>query len=287
MKLTKKAILFFLVCLTIIFVPSSVKASPKSIPGTRGTVVEANGTKYELLYNQDSEGNIYEAAIDLGYSDLYDYGGLEHNWWSLALGGTPDTSYVGVLTYSSGYEQPPIYYIHTLDAKKGYFWWSYTIEGDAYVSLYFSLDRDSARLAKTNTSSLIQGVSRIDIRLNWLTERPEEREKEEPEPEPEPEPIPEPDVKGGDGLIDALGKSGTYKDEDIENVGEKIVNIIQIIGVVIAVAVLVLLGFKFVTGSVEERSNIKKSMIPYFVGAILVFATTTIVKVIYYIATIK
>ena len=37
-------------------------------------------------------------------------------------------------------------------------------------------------------------------------------------------------------------------------------------GYIIAIAVIVLLGFKFMIGSVEERSNIKRAMIPYLIS---------------------
>lgn len=37
-------------------------------------------------------------------------------------------------------------------------------------------------------------------------------------------------------------------------------------------------------GSAEEKAEYKKTMIPYLVGAILIFASTTIVNVVYNIA---
>ena len=38
------------------------------------------------------------------------------------------------------------------------------------------------------------------------------------------------------------------------------------------------------TGSVEERAQYKSSMMPYFIGAILVFAASTIAGVVYNMA---
>ena len=37
-------------------------------------------------------------------------------------------------------------------------------------------------------------------------------------------------------------------------------------------------------GSAEEKAEYKKTMIPYLVGAILIFASTTIVNVVYNMA---
>ena len=71
----------------------------------------------------------------------------------------------------------------------------------------------------------------------------------------------------------------------IQNVGEKIMGIVQTAGVVIAVIVLMVLGIKYMMGSAEEKAEYKKTMIPYIVGAILIFAATTIANVVFNFAT--
>lgn len=55
---------------------------------------------------------------------------------------------------------------------------------------------------------------------------------------------------------------------------------IQVIGVVISVVILVMLGIKYMMGSVEEKADYKKSMIPFLIGAIFISATGTIVRII-------
>lgn len=74
-------------------------------------------------------------------------------------------------------------------------------------------------------------------------------------------------------------------DTQITKVGGNIVNIIQIVGIVIAVIVLLVIGIKYMIGSASEKAEYKKTMIPYIVGAVLVFAGTSLVKVIYSLAT--
>jgi len=37
-------------------------------------------------------------------------------------------------------------------------------------------------------------------------------------------------------------------------------------------------------GSAEEKAEYKKTMIPYVVGAVLIFASTTIVNIVYQLA---
>ena len=68
---------------------------------------------------------------------------------------------------------------------------------------------------------------------------------------------------------------------DITKVGNKIMGILQVVGVLIAVIILMVLGVKYMMGSAEEKAEYKKTMIPYIVGAILIFAAATIANAIY------
>ena len=55
------------------------------------------------------------------------------------------------------------------------------------------------------------------------------------------------------------------------------------INMLIAVITIMILGIKYMMGSVQERAEYKKSMIPYLVGCILLFATITIVNAVYHL----
>ena len=68
---------------------------------------------------------------------------------------------------------------------------------------------------------------------------------------------------------------------DITKVGNKIMGILQVVGVLIAVIILMVLGIKYMMSSAEEKAEYKKTMIPYIVGAILIFAAATIANAIY------
>lgn len=70
----------------------------------------------------------------------------------------------------------------------------------------------------------------------------------------------------------------------VVELGATIVTIMQTVGIVVAVVVLLVLGIKYMMGSAEEKAEYKKTMIPYLIGAILIFASTTIVNVVYNIA---
>ena len=68
---------------------------------------------------------------------------------------------------------------------------------------------------------------------------------------------------------------------NISSMGEKITGVLQVIGVVVAVIILTVVGIKYMMGSAEEKAEYKKVMIPYIVGAVLVFSATSIVRVVY------
>ena len=84
-------------------------------------------------------------------------------------------------------------------------------------------------------------------------------------------------------IKDMANGSGNQPKE-VLNLGKTIVSIMQTVGIVVAVVVLLVLGIKYMMGSAEEKAEYKKTMIPYLVGAILIFASTTIVNVVYNVA---
>lgn len=71
---------------------------------------------------------------------------------------------------------------------------------------------------------------------------------------------------------------------EITGVGEKVIGIVTMLGSILAVLVLVILGIKYMMGSTDEKAEYKKSMLPYVIGAVLVFAASSIASVIYNLA---
>lgn len=88
-------------------------------------------------------------------------------------------------------------------------------------------------------------------------------------------------AKAGDVLGQLTGETSTVKTDNITKLGNSIIAVVRIVGVVVAVVILLILGIKYMMGSAEEKADYKKSMIPYLVGAILIFASTAIVGVVY------
>ena len=54
----------------------------------------------------------------------------------------------------------------------------------------------------------------------------------------------------------------TWKETPAIEIGSKIVGVVMIIGTIIAVATLMVLGIKYMIGSVEERAEYKQTMKP-------------------------
>ena len=52
---------------------------------------------------------------------------------------------------------------------------------------------------------------------------------------------------------------------------------ISIVGSGVAVIALIILGIKYMMGSVEEKAEYKKTMMPYVIGALMVFGASAIV----------
>ena len=71
---------------------------------------------------------------------------------------------------------------------------------------------------------------------------------------------------------------------DIATIGSYIYSAITSLGIVLSVIILAILGVKYMLGSVDERASYKKSMMPYLIGAVLVFSASTIATVIYNLA---
>ncbi len=77
------------------------------------------------------------------------------------------------------------------------------------------------------------------------------------------------------------GEGGGIAVTTVTEPAKKIVGIIQLIGVVASVIVLILIGIKYMMGSVEEKAEYKKSLMPYIIGCALVFAASVFAQVLY------
>ena len=81
------------------------------------------------------------------------------------------------------------------------------------------------------------------------------------------------------------GLTITYGDDGgLATRAGKIMGMIRNISVVAAVIIIMILGVKFMLGSVEEKAEYKKSFMPLIIGIICVVAATTIASFIFNMA---
>jgi len=80
----------------------------------------------------------------------------------------------------------------------------------------------------------------------------------------------------------------TSNTDKVQDIGASILGIIRVVGTIAAVGMLIVLGIKYMMGSAEERAEYKKTLFPYFIGAILIFAASNLADMIYsWASTIK
>ena len=77
------------------------------------------------------------------------------------------------------------------------------------------------------------------------------------------------------------GSGATTDVSKINDLGQNVISIVATVGSIISVVVLVVLGIKYMMGSAEEKAEYKKTLLPYIIGAALVFAASTVATVIF------
>lgn len=91
------------------------------------------------------------------------------------------------------------------------------------------------------------------------------------------------DTSGLGDLNNYNGDGGTSQQFDA--VINKIISLIQTVGSIISVIALVVIGIKYMFAGIEEKAEYKKTMMPYLVGAIMVFGISNLISILYYLAT--
>lgn len=67
----------------------------------------------------------------------------------------------------------------------------------------------------------------------------------------------------------------------VTDLGNSIIKIIRYVGMFAAVIIIMVIGIKYMTGSAEEKAEYKKVLIPYLIGAVLLFGAAFFADKIY------
>lgn len=62
--------------------------------------------------------------------------------------------------------------------------------------------------------------------------------------------------------------------------GNSILGILQYVGAAVSIIATLILGMKYMYSSPDEKAEVKKKLIPYIIGGILVFGAVQLVKIV-------
>lgn len=68
---------------------------------------------------------------------------------------------------------------------------------------------------------------------------------------------------------------------DLQSIAGKVLGLIQVASAVLTVVLIAVFGFKFIMGSANEKADCQKSFVPLIVGVVVVFAATSIAKLLF------
>lgn len=87
-------------------------------------------------------------------------------------------------------------------------------------------------------------------------------------------------ISAGKSFIAAADSEEVIDKHELQDASNKIYNTLFVIAVVLAVAVGIIIGIKFIIGSVEEQAKIKETLVPYVIGVFVIFSAFGIWKVV-------
>ena len=68
---------------------------------------------------------------------------------------------------------------------------------------------------------------------------------------------------------------------ELEETSDYIYNALLGLAIMVAIIVAMVLGIQFMAASADEKAEYKERMLPYFIGAVLLFGASNIVKLAY------
>ena len=81
------------------------------------------------------------------------------------------------------------------------------------------------------------------------------------------------DIKGGVSNFMQAGQSqnNPLNQEGLQNVSDVVYNVLLAVGIIAAVIVGLIIGIKYMMGSVAQKAETKELLAPYIVGCVIIF----------------
>ena len=92
------------------------------------------------------------------------------------------------------------------------------------------------------------------------------------------------DKLGCEGGLYVFGGGGGVESSRLKEKINPIIYVIQLVGSIVSVIALIVIGMKYMLGSIEEKAEYKKTLLPYLIGCIMVFSISNLVSIIYNVA---
>lgn len=87
-------------------------------------------------------------------------------------------------------------------------------------------------------------------------------------------------IQGADDFLNTE-QSDLLNKESVKKVSDRLFSVFMAVGVALILTVGVILGIQFMMGSIEEKVKVKEALIPYVIGAIVIFGAFGIWSVVY------
>lgn len=81
-------------------------------------------------------------------------------------------------------------------------------------------------------------------------------------------------INGIEGDTDGIDATG------MKTIASRVLGLLQIISAILAVILIAYLGFKMLLGSANEKADVQKQFIPLIIGVVIVFAASSIAKLL-------
>ena len=69
-------------------------------------------------------------------------------------------------------------------------------------------------------------------------------------------------------------------DEATDSISKNIIGVLRIVGATVAIVILLVIAMKYMVAAPGDKADIKKSLIPYLIGAIIIFGAIGILQII-------
>lgn len=88
------------------------------------------------------------------------------------------------------------------------------------------------------------------------------------------------DETAADVMANISASTKGISSTEMQSMAGRVLGFLQIISAIAAVILIAYLGFKMILGSANEKADVQKQFIPLIIGVVIVFAATSIAKLL-------